>query len=133
VTEDGAITAPWTVVVTSPRESWGRLLLDGKPWPAANGVAVVPGGSHRIEWRRGDDGFPALERLDAELTSESADAQSLRATYTTAATAWAVVDRRPTSLLVDGRAKPLDVLANPAGGFTVRLPAGDHEVELGFR
>jgi hypothetical protein len=131
-TDDGALTAPWSVVVTSPRSGWDRLLVDGHAWPAADGVAVVPGGRHRLAWRRGDDGFPALERIAAELTSESADRHSLRAAYITAGTAWAVLDRRPGSLRVDGRPAALTVLRNPAGGFTVRLPAGDHKVELAF-
>ena len=83
-------------------------------------------------WQQGDDGFPALERIDGELTSESAGRHSLRAVYTTAGTAWAVVDQHPASLRVDGNSTPLVVLENPAGGFTVRLPAGEHEVELAF-
>jgi hypothetical protein len=131
-TGDGALTSPWSVDVTSPRAGWSRLLVDGRSWPAADGKAVVPGGPHRIAWQRGDDGFPALERIDGELTSESAGRNSLRAGYTTAGTAWAVVDRRPVSLQVDGRPAALVVLENPAGGFTVRLPAGEHAVELAF-
>lgn len=131
-TGDGTLTTPWSVDVTSPRAGWSRLLIDGYSWPAANGKAVVPGGAHRIAWQHGDDGFPALERIDAELTSESADRDSLRARYTTAGTAWAVVDRRPRSLRVDGNSAPLVVLEHPAGGFTVRLPAGEHAVELAF-
>ncbi|MDX6412464.1 MAG: hypothetical protein QOE91_1980 [Gaiellaceae bacterium] len=131
-TNDGALTTPWSVVVSSPREGWNRLLVDGHAWPAANGAAVLPGGTHRLAWQRGEDGFPALERIAAELTSESADRTSLRAGYTTAGTAWAVVDRRPTALTVDGQQATLTVLRNPGSGFTVRLPAGDHKVELSF-
>jgi len=131
-TGDGTITAPWTVTIASPRHGWDRLLFDGRPWPVADGVALVPGGSHRIAWLPGATGDPALTRLDAELIAASAGARVLRATYTTAATAWAVVDRKPVSLRVDGTAANVTPAQDPAGGWTIRLPAGRHAVVLGF-
>jgi hypothetical protein len=56
----------------------------------------------------------------------------LRIRYSTAGTAWTLVNRRPRSLTVDGQPAELDARANPTGGTTVRLPAGDHSVELDF-
>jgi len=92
------------------------------------------------------DTFPRLARLPVhrgaaaarsacvvgELISESAGSSSLRVSYSAEATAWAVVDRRPTSLVVNGAASALVAVADPSGGYTVRLPSGDHEVKLSF-
>jgi hypothetical protein len=126
------VSAPWTVVVTSPRAGFGRLRVDGEPWPVAGDTAVIPGGDRKLEWTAGEDGLPALERIQAELTSQTADETSLRFGYTTAATAWTVVERRPSSISVDGKAADVRVVARPGGGFTLRLPAGDHDVALAY-
>jgi hypothetical protein len=131
-TGDSTVSAPWSVVVVSPRRGYGRLLLDGRRWPAAAGRAIIPAGSHTVQWLRGTDGFAALERLQGELKDESSTASSLRVVYSADATAWSGVNRRPTSLAVDGAPSALVAVPNPAGGYTVRLPRGTHDVKLSF-
>jgi hypothetical protein len=131
-TGDGTVSAPWSVVVSSPRRGYRRLVLDGRAWPAAAGRAIIPAGSHTARWLQGDDGLPALKRLQGELKDESAEASSLRVVYFAEATAWSVVNRRPVSLAVDGAPSTLVAVPDPSGGFTVRLPAGTHDVKLSF-
>jgi thiosulfate dehydrogenase [quinone] large subunit len=131
-TGDGTVSAPWSVVVSSPRRGYGRLLLDGHRWPAAVGRAIIPAGSHTLQWLRGADGFPALERLQGELKDESTTASSLRVAYSADATAWCVVNRRPVSLALDGASSALVAVPNPSGGYTVRLPRGTHDAKLSF-
>jgi len=131
-TRDGVVSAPWSVAVSSPSPSLGRLAVDGAPWPAAGGRALIPAGRHALAWSAGQDERPALLRLAGELRSERATAASLELSYSAPATAWAVVSRRPSAVELDGAALAADPVANPGGGFTLRLPAGAHEVRLGF-
>lgn len=131
-TEDGSVSAPWSVVVSTPDSRYGRLYLDGRPWPAAAGKAIVPAGRHELAWRAGQDEYPALERLQGELRTASADASTLRISYAAESTAWAVLDSAPRGLRVDGAHAELDVVPNPSGGYTVRLPAGDHDATFSF-
>ena len=95
-------------------------------------AARHPAGSHIVRWEGGDDGLPALERLQGELKGESADASSLRIVYSADATAWSVLNRRPVALAVDGAPSALVAVPNPSGGYTVRLPRGTHDVKLSF-
>jgi hypothetical protein len=132
VTGDTYVDAPWSVVVSAPEAGHGRFLLDGKPWPAAHGRAIVPAGRHTVSWLAGDDGRPGLLRLAGNLLAERATGKTLDVSYDALASAWSVVDRRPSSLMVDGRKVALSVAADPDGGFAVRLPAGRHDVRFTF-
>jgi hypothetical protein len=57
---------------------------------------------------------------------------SMHFTYDARPDALAIVTERPTSIEIDGEAHPLDVVADPTGGFVVRVPAGTHRVLLKF-
>jgi hypothetical protein len=102
VTGPGTVTAPWTVVLRSPSPALGTLMLDGKPWPAANGRAVVPPGPHRVQWLPGDDAVPALVSLTGELRSEQATPTAVTLSYTAAGRAYATFDRGPAVVLPAG-------------------------------
>lgn len=123
----GTVSSPWSVTLRSPSPSRATLQLDGVPWPAAGGRALVPAGRHEVQWRPGDDQLPALVRLTGELLSERAAKRELTIRYTARARAWATFDRAPTAVAVDGVPD-----AGAPSGVVVRLPAGDHTALVRF-
>jgi hypothetical protein len=121
---DDGVESPWAVTVRAPGgASFTRLKVDGHQWPAAAGVAVVPAGAHRLEWSKGAPAGPGLSRFTGELGTASLSASRMTLHYDSRAIPYAVVDRPPR-----GRSS----VANPGGGYTVRLPPGRHEVTLSF-
>jgi hypothetical protein len=131
-TTDLGVFGKWTVTVTAPAKGMHRLRVDGHQWPTANGVAVVPAGNHVLEWATGDPIGPGLVALGAELGTARVTAQTITFTYVARPDALAVVTERPTALQIDGKAAELDVVANPKGGYVVRVPTGTHSAELRF-
>lgn len=115
-TGDGTESAPWSVTLRSPSPSLGRLLLDGRPWPSANGAALVPAGRHRVQWLPGAPAGPALVHLTGELLGEHATATTLTIRYEARARAFATFDRPP----------------NGSAGDVVELPAGSNTVTFSF-
>ena len=122
-TFDTGIQAPWTVLVRAPRPELGQLDVDGRPWPVADGVAVVPAGEHRLVWHEGPERGPGLLRATAEIDSLEGDATSLRFSYSTTGRGYAVVSDQPADV---------ESVPNPDGGWTIALPAGNHTVQLTF-
>jgi hypothetical protein len=131
-TTDLGVFGKWTVIVTAPAKGMNRLRVDGHQWPTANGVAVVPAGNHVLEWAKGDPVGPGLVALGAEIGTARVTSQSLTFTYVARPDALAVVTARPTALQIDGKAAKLDVVADPKGGYVVRVPTGTHTAELHF-
>lgn len=128
---DSGVKAPWTITVRAPEGSKAsRLDVDGRPWPASEGVAVVPPGEHEIRWSSGARRGPGLVRLTAEIGEASVSADALSFRYDARARALAVLDRRATSITVDGAPATLDLVAG-GDGKVVWLPPGNHEVTIG--
>jgi hypothetical protein len=123
---DEGVDAPWTVTVAAPHgERATRLTVDGKPWPASAGRAVVPPGEHRLVWRTGTPAGPGLVRLSAEIGTASVAEDALTFRYDARVRALAMLDRPVKSLTIDGAEVPADVVKGSAGKV-VRLPAGNH-------
>jgi len=121
---DTGVRSLWTVTARAPNGKDRRLTVDGVPWPAGPGLAVIPRGEHRLVWSTGTAIGPALLRFTGELGAAAVSTTSLRLSYDSRGAAYAVVDRRPTN-------RPS--VADPAGGFAVRLPgAGTNTVTLAF-
>jgi hypothetical protein len=130
---DSGVKSPSTVTVSAPGGAgYARLRLDGQPWPAAVGHAVVPAGDHRLEWIRGAPEGPSLLRLTGELGTAALHGEAMTFSYDSRPPALAVVDPRPVALTVDGVTVPPTVVERPSGGFVVTLPPGTHRVELRF-
>ncbi len=131
-TYTGIIT-PWTVTVHAPAGvPDSRVRIDGVPWPTASGVAIVPAGQHSVQWSGGAPAGPGLTRFTGELSSAATGPATMDLAYYSEAAVYAVVTARPVSLTVDGSSGSLAATADPAGGWSVRLPAGTHRVVLGF-
>jgi hypothetical protein len=131
-TTDLGVFGRWTVQVSAPSRRDGRLEVDGIPWPAANGSALVPAGNHVLQWTAGAPLGPGLTGFTGQLGTARVASRSLTFTYDTRPEGLAVVTGRPVSLRVDGVSVRLDVVADPAGGFVVRVPSGTHRAVLGF-
>ena len=121
------------LVVESPNgvgiEWRGAALLDGRPWPAADGETLwLPVGRHTVAPAAR---FPAVRLLDltGELLAADNLAGGLEFSYRSDARAFAVVDKRPHSVEIDGAAVQPEVLVT-VSGFTLRLPRGQHSVRI---
>ena len=110
----------------------GPALVDGAPWPAADGATVwLPSGSHLIE----KAATPAAVRLidfNGDLQSAALRPSGLEFTYASASRALAVLDKRPARLVIDGSPAPLEPLAAGPARFALSLPRGQHLVAMGF-
>jgi hypothetical protein len=121
------------LVVESPNgvgiEWRGAALVDGRLWPAVVGATLwVPAGRHKVGPA---PRFPAARLLDftGELMSADSLAGGLEFAYRSDARAFAVVDKRPHSVEIDGAAAQPQVL-DTISGFTLRLPRGQHSVRI---
>jgi hypothetical protein len=131
-TTDLGVFGRWTVKLTAPSRGDGRLRVDGIPWPAANGVAIVPPGNHVLQWSAGAPVGPGLVALGADLGTARVTARSLTFSYAARPDAYAVVTKRPRELRIDGKPARLDAVADPDGGYAVRVPTGTHKALLTF-
>jgi hypothetical protein len=107
----------------------GPARVDGKPWPARDGETVwVPSGRHTIEPGSGE---PALHLVDltAELISAVSLPQGLEFAYRSSARVFAIINRRPAVLFVDGSPARSAIVDAPAG-VLVSLPTGQHTVRV---
>ncbi|MGP8247184.1 MAG: hypothetical protein ACLQVN_22040 [Bryobacteraceae bacterium] len=105
----------------------GAARVDGKLWPVSDGhILWLGAGTHRVE--RTKEACPIhLLRLNGAL-DEAAKVgdKSIRFSYHSNSTAFAVLDRAPASVQIDGPAEARSM----AGGSTLRLPCGQHTVTL---
>lgn len=131
-TTDLGVFGRWTVEVTAPSRRHGRLSVDGIEWPAAGGTALVPPGNHVLRWSVGTPVGPGLTAFTGQIGTARVSRRSLSFSYDTRPDGLAVVTRRPRSLRIDGARVRLDALADPDGGFVVRLPSGTHRALLRF-
>ena len=132
-TTDTGIMTPWTVTVHAPPAGPATsVTVDGVPWPSAGGTAIVPAGEHRIVWSNSPAPGPGLTGFTGELSSASISATAMTLAYSSRAATYAVVTQRPTTLVVDGAAQAPNAVADPTGGWTLRLPKGTHRVTIGF-
>jgi len=107
----------------------GPARVDGRPWPVWDGETVwVPSGRHTIEQASGE---PALRLVDltAELISAASLPQGLEFAYRSPARVFAILNRRPAALSVDGSPTRPTTLDSPAG-VLVSLPTGQHAVRV---
>jgi hypothetical protein len=131
-TTDLGLFGRWTVTATAPTPGVGRLKVDGIQWPAANGRALIPGGNHVLQWESGPAVGPGLVSFTGQLGTARVRSRQIAFSYDTRPDGLAVITRRPRTLRIDGKAMPLQVVSDPAGGFVVRVPTGTHEVVLDF-
>lgn len=105
----------------------GPALVDGQPWPAADGETVwLPAGVHTVESGEGAERLH-LVRLSGELrTARVLSADVIEFSYQSGARAMAILDRTPRALKIDGSDAPLE----RAGVSGCVLPPGQHIVTI---
>jgi hypothetical protein len=108
----------------------GDALVDGKPWPVADGATVwLPAGPHTMETAPAASGLRVLD-FNGELRSaERAGQSSVELSYECASRALALVDRKPSRLEIDGADTPLTFLES-GDRYSVLLPRGQHLVTI---
>jgi hypothetical protein len=105
----------------------GAAKVDGKVWAAMDSHTLwLPAGTHRVE--RSSEAPPIrLLRLNGELVGAATlGTKGIRFSYQSSSRAFAIVDRAPTGIQIDGRAATRQT-EDPRN---VRLPRGQHTVTL---
>jgi hypothetical protein len=132
VVTDSGVVAPWPVTVRAPSSDFDRLTVDGHPWPAGPGTALIPAGQHALHWQKGPPRGPALLSFTGQLSDAGASSQSMTIAYYSQPEALAVVNRRPLAVTVDGSPLRGALTAGPHGEWVLRLPLGTHTASLTF-
>ncbi|MCP5113329.1 MAG: hypothetical protein GY953_21055 [bacterium] len=105
----------------------GGALVNGQPWPAQNDDTLwLPAGAHAVE---ASSSVPSMRLLDfnGELKTVFAAANGVELAYRSSSRAFAVVDREPESVEVDGAALETRIIADD-GRWLIFLPRGQHLV-----
>ncbi len=103
----------------------GPARVNGKLWPViGEGVVCLPPGTHTVEPAAEEPPLRIL-RLNADLVSAEASGESVEIAYEASARAYAVLERRPARLALDGFEEPVKGLETEEG-FVVSLPRGQH-------
>jgi hypothetical protein len=122
------------LVIDSPKGIgvlWnGDALVDGKPWPMADGTTVwLPAGTHTIEPASGSPG-PRVLDFNGELRSAERTGKSeVEISYECSSRALALIDRKPTRLEIDGAGATLTFLGSDKN-YSLALPRGQHLVTI---
>lgn len=122
-----------TWVVESPYGVGLRLgspaRVNGRLWPAWDGETVwIPAGRHEVE---PSSETPAVRLLDlnAELRSARTTGSGIEFSYESSSRAYAVLDRKPAAVEIDGEAAGVRVIED-GERFTLALPRGQHWVAV---
>ncbi|MGH9674961.1 MAG: hypothetical protein ACRD44_17450, partial [Bryobacteraceae bacterium] len=121
------------LVVESPHGvgvAWkGPALVDGRTWPAADDETVwLPPGLHAVE--RGKTPPPIrLTDFNGDLKSSAVTGGGIEFSYRSSARAFAIFDRRPEQVAVDGEDYAVTPVETPAG-WCLLLPRGQHVVSI---
>jgi hypothetical protein len=127
----------------------GDALVDGRPWPVSDGNTVwLPAGAHSVEppvllearnrVATGEyivepaplSGLPHVLDFNGELRSaERIDDSTIELSYENSSRAFALLDRKPARLEIDGAAAGLTVLPSEQR-FVLLLPRGQHLVTI---
>jgi len=100
-------------------------LVDGHLWPVANSSTVwLPRGTHSVEAAPASSPI-LLQDFNGEIKSASASAKSVDFSYQSSARAYAVLDKKPSRIEIDGAPAPLQLQGN-----VLTLPRGQHLVTL---
>ena len=106
--------------------SWnGPAMVDGRLWPIANSTTIwLPRGTHTLEAALLN---PALHIRDfnGEIRTASATTKQIEFSYQSSARAFAVLDKKPSKMQLDGAEAPLEWSGN-----VLILPRGQHLVTL---
>ncbi len=108
----------------------GEALVDGKPWAVGDGSTVwLPPGAHTVEPGAETTAPRVLDFNGGLESAERAGKSGIDLSYESSSRAFAVVDRKPARLEIDGADAPLTFLGS-GKSFSVPLPSGQHLVTI---
>jgi hypothetical protein len=118
------------LVIESPKEigiPWqGSATVNGLPWAQLDGETLwLPAGKHAIEPRAGQAPLRLLD-ISAAIRTVASSPEGLDIAYHSDSSAWAIIDRKPKTMHLDG--EPLFTFVRPIenGRWLIRLPRGQH-------
>ncbi len=107
----------------------GPARVDGRPWPVTSPELVwLPAGAHALE--HGAEP-PPLRLLDfnGDIDTALCRPHGIEFAYRASSRAFALIDRPPARLIVDGAPESISALKT-GGGFLLTLPRGQHLVSI---
>lgn len=114
------IGLPWT----------GAAKVDGRFWPVGDGSVIwLPAGPHAVEPAAASSAARVLDFNGDLKSAQSLSANRVELSYASPARAFAVMDRKPVRVEVDGGAVRPEFLAS-ARGWSLSLPRGQHLVTV---
>ena len=121
------------IIIDSPHGvgvPWqGPAMVNGHIWPVRNETTLwLPAGTSVIEPAPNDSTLRVVD-FNGELHSANASGQGLQLSYRSNARAFALLSARPSKIEVDG-ALDIEKLAQSGASFVLRLPRGQHIVQL---
>ena len=121
------------LTIDSPRGagvSWpGDALVDGHSWPVTDGATLwLPAGPHTIE-PAAETASPRILDFNGDLHSAERTKSVIDLSYESSSRAFALLDRKPVKLEIDGAAAPLTILSSEAR-YSLSLPRGQHLVTI---
>jgi hypothetical protein len=110
--------------------SWqGPALVNGHLWPVRGDTTLwLPAGNSVVEPAPKDTSLRVVD-FNGDLRSASASTRDLQFSYQSTARAVALLNARPSKVEIDG-APAGEALPESAAGFVLRLPRGQHIVQL---
>ncbi|HET9320622.1 MAG TPA: hypothetical protein VFO27_12635 [Bryobacteraceae bacterium] len=121
------------LTIDSPRGvgvAWpGDALVDGRPWPVTDGATLwLPPGLHTIE-PAATTPAPRILDFNGDLQSADRSNSAIDLAYESSSRAFALLDRKPVKLEIDGAPTPLTFLHSDAR-YSLPLPRGQHLVTI---
>ena len=121
------------IIIDSPHGvglPWqGPAMVNGHIWPVRNETTLwLPAGTSVIEPAPNDSTLRVVD-FNGELHSANASGQGLQLSYRSNSRAFALLSARPSKIEVDG-ALDVEKLAQSGASFVLRLPRGQHIVQL---
>ena len=120
------------------REPQNMMLLDNEPWRGGReGEVLLPVGEHNLASEKLERGLIdrfglglRVKDVTAEVGDVSRTPLGIAIDYTSPRRAYAVLNREPKTVYLDGRETREPVIENYGGEFLVQLPHGRHKVEI---
>lgn len=105
----------------------GPARVDGQPWPVqSDSLLFLPAGAHSVE-AGGESPALRVTHFTGELTSAQVlDGHAVELAYKSSARAFAILNRKPIHVEIDGAAYPPEL----AGADALILPRGQHIVTI---
>jgi hypothetical protein len=127
------IVSPYMVFVhTGVKES--AFKLDNKSWQTGeDDYVIIPQGEHFLSERKIRKDFNDICLFSISGNLESADFKNNTILFTyneQNISCYAIVNKKPSSIIIDNEQSTCEVFTNSSGAFSIKLPKGRHVVKV---